>query len=177
MRYRATAAFFSVLLLASASFAVDDAPEVKRMEPASGSKDVDPDLDEIIVYFSEPMMEDRYSVMRAHGEFPKVTNFYFKDNGTVFVMQVRLTPDTEYRFGINGTEPRYQNFKSRKGMPVKATELWFRTRPGKTGRKIGKSELPDLGKIEFSLLDTNGLKVESADYKGVPLFIVFGAAW
>lgn len=39
------------------------------------------------------------------------------------------------------------------------------------------AESPALGELEFSLLDANGLEVKSQDYKGVPLFIAFGAAW
>jgi hypothetical protein len=167
-----------LFFIAGTAFAKDDAPKVVRTSPPNGATDVDPNLSEIVIHFSEPMMENTYSVMRAKGEFPKVTNFYFMDNSTAFVMKVRLKPDTEYRFGINGDEPRYQNFKSRKGVPSKPVEIQFKTRPGEIVRmKIEKSDLHDLGKIDFALFDSNGLKIESADYEGVPLFIVFGAAW
>ena len=54
----------------------------------------------------------------------------------------------------------------------------FKTRgKGAKKKKTGKGDLPSLGELEFSLLDANGLEVKSQDYKGVPLFIAFGAAW
>jgi cytochrome oxidase Cu insertion factor (SCO1/SenC/PrrC family) len=32
-------------------------------------------------------------------------------------------------------------------------------------------------KLEFSLMDSYGRKVSSQDYKGVPIFLEFGACW
>lgn len=171
-----TAFLIACLVFPAAASNNEDAPTVVRMDPPNGSTDVDPDLSEIVIHFSEPMGE-AYSVMKADGEFPKVTNFYFKDDSTAFVLEVRLRPETEYRFGINGPSPRHKGFKNREGVPVEPTELFFKTGSGDGPRKIDKSELPNLGKIDFSLLDANGFKVESADYEGVPLFITFGAAW
>lgn len=31
--------------------------------------------------------------------------------------------------------------------------------------------------LEFSLYDSNGYKVTSQDYEGVPIFLEFGACW
>ncbi|MHC4552518.1 MAG: hypothetical protein ACYSUT_07115 [Planctomycetota bacterium] len=31
--------------------------------------------------------------------------------------------------------------------------------------------------LEFSLYDSNGYKVSSQDYAGVPIFLEFGACW
>jgi len=33
------------------------------------------------------------------------------------------------------------------------------------------------GKLEFSLMDSYGRQVSSQDYKGVPIFLEFGACW
>jgi len=33
------------------------------------------------------------------------------------------------------------------------------------------------GKLEFSLMDSYGREVSSQDYKGVPIFLEFGACW
>jgi cytochrome oxidase Cu insertion factor (SCO1/SenC/PrrC family) len=32
-------------------------------------------------------------------------------------------------------------------------------------------------KVEFSLMDSYGRQVSSQDYKGVPIFLEFGACW
>lgn len=32
-------------------------------------------------------------------------------------------------------------------------------------------------KLEFSLMDSYGRRVSSQDYKGVPIFLEFGACW
>lgn len=32
-------------------------------------------------------------------------------------------------------------------------------------------------KLEFNLVDTHGRRVTSQDYKGVPIFLEFGACW
>ena len=39
-------------------------------------------------------------------------------------------------------------------------------------KPVGKAE-----KLEFSLMDSYGREVNSQDYKGVPIFLEFGACW
>jgi hypothetical protein len=170
--------FFSSpdLLAGSPAMPGDDAPEVVQIEPENGSGDVDPGLDEIKITFSEPMTDGSWSVTGGGENFPDIKSIYYTKNCTVLVMKVKLKPGWSYRFGINS--PSHRNFKSKKGIPVEPMLVTFKTRGKGAGKKrTGKSALPSLGKLEFSLLDANGLKVESQDYKGVPLFIAFGAAW
>jgi hypothetical protein len=154
----------------------DDAPKVVRIEPENGADDVDPGLEEIKITFSEPMTDRSWSVTGGGENFPDIKSIYYTKACTVLVIKVKLKPGWSYRFGINS--PSYKNFKSKKGIPVEPMLVTFKT-GGSSGKKnkIGTGTLPSLGKLEFSLLDANGLAVESQDYKGVPLFIAFGAAW
>ena len=40
------------------------------------------------------------------------------------------------------------------------------------------SALPlEAEKLDFSLMDSHGREVSSQDYKGVPVFVEFGACW
>jgi hypothetical protein len=152
------------------------APTVVNIVPENGATDVDPSLKEIRITFSEPMMDRSWSVTGGGENFPDIKSIYYIENCTVLVMKVSLKPGWTYRFGINS--PSYRNFKSRKGVSVEPQLVTFKTRdPGDRGKTRTKEKLDSLGKLEFSLLDAHGLEVESQDYRGVPLFIAFGAAW
>ena len=44
--------------------------------------------------------------------------------------------------------------------------------------KVNKADEPVTSeKLEFSLMDSYGRQVSSQDYKGVPVFLEFGACW
>ena len=157
----------------------DDAPTVKSIEPKNGAHDVDPGLDRITITFSEPMLDQSFSVTGGGPHFPEVKSFRFIKNCTVFVMEVKLKPDWNYTFGING--PNHKNFRSRKGVPVEPVLVTFRTKAEKSKRTRTKRDviepLRSLGKLEFTLEDAFGLTVDHTDYKGIPVFLVSGAAW
>ncbi|MFH2002527.1 MAG: Ig-like domain-containing protein, partial [Planctomycetota bacterium] len=148
-------------------------PYVIEMIPENGAKGVDPELKEMLITFSEPMKDKSWSLTGSGENYPEIKSMYYKKNCTVLVLKMDLKPSWTYRFGINS--PSYKNFMSRNGIPVEPVQVTFSTKGEKV--VIARKDLPSLGKAEFSFEDSNGMEIRSADYKGVPLFITFGAAW
>lgn len=160
-----------VALVLPPSIAIaQEPPRVVKMVPENGAVNVDPKLKEIVVTFSEPMTDKSWSVTGGGDNFPGIKSIFYRKNCTELVMKVELQPGWRYEFGINSVS--HKNFKSRKGVPVEPVRVTFSTK----GER-GAVKLKSLGKIDFTLTDANGVVVRSQDYKGVPIFIAFGAAW
>lgn len=71
-------------------------PKIVSMTIASGAKDVDPALTEIVVHFDRAMKTDRYAVARTSKvEQPKMGKVSFDETGRVFIIPVTLEPDKE----------------------------------------------------------------------------------
>ncbi|MBU0754309.1 MAG: Ig-like domain-containing protein [Planctomycetes bacterium] len=178
-RLRAGTALIVLLASAGLAFAgvhasfMQEAPRVVKMTPENGATDVDPNLEEIVVVFSEPMTDGSWSVTGGGENFPEIKSIRYTNKCTELIIKVGLKPDWTYNFGLNS--PSHRNFKSQKGVPLEPMRVTFSTR-GKGGAKKS-SKTAVLGKIDFNLEDAHGLRLCSRDYKGVPLFITFGAAW
>lgn len=166
--------FGGVVFFAGAAPATDDPPKVLKMVPENGARYVDPDLDEIVVTFSEPMTDNSWSVCGGGENFPEIRSIRYTEKCTVLRIKVNLKPGWAYRFGLNA--PSFKNFKSKKGVPLDPVQVTFKIKD-RGGKKKKPKKLTSLGRMPFELTDVNGLKVESQDYKGVPIFMVFGAAW
>jgi RNA polymerase sigma-70 factor (ECF subfamily) len=100
---------------------------VLRVEPKLGATDVDPDLREIQVTFSKPMMDQSWSWTGGGDTYPKSDGpiHYEKDRRTC-VMPVKLEPGRTYMMGINSE--RFRNFKDVDGRPASPYLVAFRTR-------------------------------------------------
>lgn len=152
----------------------NDPPRVVKMVPENGARYVDPDLDEIVITFSEPMVDGSWSVCGGGENFPEIRSIGYTENCTVLRIKVDLKAGWTYRFGLNA--PSFKNFKSQTGVPLDPVQVTFKTKD-RGGKKKKSKKLTSLGRMPFELTDVNGLSVESQDYKGVPIFMVFGAAW
>jgi beta-lactamase regulating signal transducer with metallopeptidase domain len=106
----------------------DAPPVVIRTIPATGAKDVDPDLKEIKVTFSKDMQDGRWSwTQRSDDTFPESTGkiHYEKDNRTC-VMPVKLAPGKTYWIGLNWG--KFTGFADPAGQTAKPYRLSFTTK-------------------------------------------------
>jgi Bacterial Ig-like domain len=159
--------------LAPAEDEAGSPPRVVRMLPDNGAVDVDPGRTEIVITFSEPMKDRCWSICGGGPNFPKIKGIEYTKDCTVLVVSVALKPGWTYSYSLNSQ--RNKGFKSRKGIPLAPLAVTFTT-TGATPGEV-KPVVEDAGKATFELEDVNGLTVTSRDYIGVPIFIVFGAAW
>ncbi len=103
------------------------APKVVRMIPANGAADVDPDLQEIRVYFDRPMKDGAWSVVGGGANYPATPEKpRYEEGRTIFVLPVRLKPDWSYQFWLN--RGRYDSFQSEAGVPLPSVAVTFKTR-------------------------------------------------
>jgi hypothetical protein len=103
------------------------APKVVRMVPANGATDVDPDLQEIRVYFDRPMKAGAWSVVGGGANYPETPGKpRYEADRTVFVLPVRLKPGWSYQFWLN--RGRYDSFQSEEGVALPSVEVTFKTR-------------------------------------------------
>lgn len=157
----------------------DKPPKVVKIVPDNGATGVDPNLEEILVYFDQPMTDQSWSVTGGGENYPDIKAIRYTEGCTVLEIKVKLKPGWRYQFGLNA--PSFQNFKSAKGVPLRPMLVTFSTRgkKGKSGSKSASSagRLKSLGKMPFDLVDVNGMSVSHRDYKGVPIFMAFGPAW
>jgi RNA polymerase sigma-70 factor (ECF subfamily) len=106
---------------------------VIKTAPELGAVDVDPALEEIVITFSQPVMQGSYSFV-AHpelGETPETTGDpHFPDLRTC-VLPVRLEAGKTYAIGING--PDHRNFVSLNDETITAEPyvLVFATAPSR----------------------------------------------
>lgn len=147
-------------------------PHVVTMEPANRAVDVPAGAGEIRITFSEPMRDGSWSITGGGPTFPKITAIAYDATRTVLTVKVVLRPGQTYRFGLNS--PSHRSFVSAKGVPLEPILVSFRT-AGEPGTDV--EEEPAGPKVEFDLEDVQGLRVRSQDYRGVPIFLAFGAAW
>lgn len=103
-------------------------PEVTETMPKTGATDVDPDLKEIRVTFSKPMMDGSWSWSQASDEtFPETTGEpRYLDGGKTCVLPVKLAPGKSYEIWLNSE--KFHNFKDRDGRPAVPHYLHFQTR-------------------------------------------------
>jgi hypothetical protein len=103
-------------------------PKVVKTEPATGAKDVDPNLTEIKVTFDKEMHDGSWSwTQNSQESFPEPAGdiHYEKDMRTC-VMPVKLEPGKSYWIGLNS--PKFKNFRDKDGNPSVPYVLKFRTK-------------------------------------------------
>jgi RNA polymerase sigma-70 factor (ECF subfamily) len=103
-------------------------PVVVDTSPKSGATDVDPELKEIRVTFSKPMMDESWSWSQASDEtYPETTGEprYLAD-GKTCVLPVNLAPSKSYEIWLNSE--KFHNFKDRDGRPAVPHYLRFQTK-------------------------------------------------
>ncbi len=103
-------------------------PTVIETLPKTGAADVDPDLKEIRVTFSKPMLDRSWSWSQASGEtFPETTGEpRYLDDGKTCVLPVKLARGRAYEIWLNSE--KFHNFKDREGRPAVPHHLHFQTR-------------------------------------------------
>jgi hypothetical protein len=103
------------------------------MVPANGARDVDPNLPAIVITFDRPMIKGNLAVMRLDlGPLPFAGKSAFDDSGKVLTIPVKLKPQTEYRFGLNGAD--FLVMRDEQGNPLAPVVVTFQTRAaGRSG--------------------------------------------
>lgn len=102
-------------------------PELVSVEPADGSRDVDPETSAIVLRFDRPM-SGAYQLNPAEGwGFPETTGLSWNEDQTVLTLEVRLEPDADYALVLN--RPTGGAFRSAdEDIPLRMTTVRFRTR-------------------------------------------------
>lgn len=103
-------------------------PVVVSTVPESGAVDVDPQLTELQVTFSSPMLDQSWSWSTWSPEtFPEVTGpIHYQPDGRTCVLPVKLQPGKTYATWLNS--PNFHNFQDRQGRPSLPYLLIFETR-------------------------------------------------
>lgn len=119
----------AIIFTATACSEADSTPPmVLETFPATGSIDVDSELTEISVTFSEPMTDGNWSWAYTNkDQFPEMSGQpYYLPGHTKNVLPVKLEPNKQYEIWINSEN--YQNFKDRAGNPAIPFRLVFKTK-------------------------------------------------
>ena len=103
-------------------------PTVVSTNPPNGSQEVDPNLTEISVTFSEAMMDKSWSwAYEQKDKFPAVTGTPFFDGTyTINTLPVKLEPNKEYVIWINTSTDG--NFVDKAGNSATPYKLVFKTK-------------------------------------------------
>jgi RNA polymerase sigma-70 factor (ECF subfamily) len=103
-------------------------PVVLSTIPESGAADVDPQLTELQVTFSSPMLDQNWSWSTLSPEsFPEVNGpIHYQPDGRTCILPVKLQPGKTYATWLNS--PSYHNFQDRQGGPSVPYLLIFETR-------------------------------------------------
>jgi hypothetical protein len=103
-------------------------PRIVNMVPASGARDVDPELKAIIVTFDRPMKDKQWAVIQLSDKFPEMAgDASYNQDRKVFAIPVKLRPDTEYELGLNADG--FLVFSSEAGDVLYPVVIRFKTRP------------------------------------------------
>lgn len=105
-------------------------PQVVRLEPLNGAKDVSPGVSEVKVTFNMPMGGGMSwcTVGDTDEDFPPGVpgkKIYWTPDRKTCVMPVTLKPGTTYRISLNAAE--YKNFQSEGGVPLVPVVYTFKT--------------------------------------------------
>jgi len=107
-------------------------PKVVGTVPADRESDVDPSLKEIRIEFDRSMNQNTLFIHIENTEFPEFTGeFRWESSNTVFILGIKLEPDTEYGFGLNSELA--QNFADEKDNPMLPVVIRFKTRGRESG--------------------------------------------
>ncbi len=109
------------------------APTVVRTTPSDGDFDVDPRLTRIRIEFDQNMSSSGRSICGGGDGFPKLVGQPDWESARVFVMNVKLKPNHDYRFNVNC--PGAMNFRGTSGKSSTPYSINFSTRGGKSDIK------------------------------------------
>ncbi|PJZ70602.1 hypothetical protein CH373_06555 [Leptospira perolatii] len=103
-------------------------PKVISTIPENGSQTVDPNLNEIVIVFNEPMLDQSWSwAYKDPKLFPKLNGQpKYDSNRTKNLLPVKLEPNKQYEIWLN-TE-QFQNFRDKAGNPLVPYVLKFKTK-------------------------------------------------
>jgi hypothetical protein len=107
-----------------------EGPQLLKMTPANNNNQVSHDVQELKFYFDREMNPEGMAVMTSDDEkakFPELagTPYYDKEN-TVFIMKVKLEPNTLYKFSLN--HPTTLGFEDTNGLGLYPVYVEFKTR-------------------------------------------------
>lgn len=106
-----------------------EGPQLLKMIPENNDKKVSSELQEIKFYFDRAMNPDGMAVMTDDDDdakFPDLTDTpYYDEGNTVFVMKVKLEPNTLYKFSLN--HPSTLGFKDINGIGLYPVYVEFTT--------------------------------------------------
>lgn len=137
MRQRAYLLLPGLISFFTSSVAAQQPPAVVSLSPADGSKNVDPNLAELIVKFDRDMKKGSHSLCGGGPTFPKLRGQPVWKDPRTLVIRVKLEPEHWYEFSLNCQS--FRNFTSADGAALEPT-IWRFT----TGRKRGKAEQKEL---------------------------------
>jgi beta-lactamase regulating signal transducer with metallopeptidase domain len=106
------------------------APEIVRLNPPNGARDVSPAVTELRVTFNVPM-GGGYSWCAAgdddtnYPKGPEGKRIYWTDDKKTCVLPVELKPGMTYRLSLN--TPEYKNFQSAARVPLEPVAYTFKT--------------------------------------------------
>jgi hypothetical protein len=98
--------------------------------PEPGDVAVDPNVTEIRVTYSKPMLDGSWSWGQiSDGTFPEVTGEpYYLADGKTCVLPVKLEPGHTYVRQLNALDGKFANFKDRQQRPAVPYLLVFETK-------------------------------------------------
>lgn len=114
-------------LLHARELATANAPAILSITPADGATDVDPETAELIIVFNKHMKPSA-AVYPTSFNIPEIRSAAYNADGTVFTIQWKLEPDTDYAFKFND-ETALTGFVSTDGGVLPMTLYRFRTAP------------------------------------------------
>ncbi len=105
-----------------------EVPTVVSTIPPNGSQDVSSDITEILVTFSEAMMDKSWSwAYEQPDKFPRITGDpSYGASFTINTLPVELEPNKEYEIWINTSQ--FKNFTDKAGNPAIPYKLMFKTK-------------------------------------------------
>ena len=107
--------------------AIANAPAILSITPADGATDVDPETTELVIVFNKHMKPSA-AVYPTSFNIPEIRSAAYNADGTIFTIQWKLEPDTDYAFKFN-LETASSGFISTDGGVLPVTLYRFRTAP------------------------------------------------
>jgi hypothetical protein len=112
----------------TASTAATEAPFVVCTVPAAGDQEVDPALTELVVYFSEPMLDQAWAWVQVDANYPQTTgDASYEDDHRTNVLPVVLEPDHDYDVWVNDPFGTYMDFQDEDRNAATPYEIAFHT--------------------------------------------------
>lgn len=122
------------------------APQVVRLDPPNGARDVDATRNSLAVTFDRAMDPEGWSwVIEGPESAPDLGEAVFDATAHTNTVQARLLPGKTYVLWINS--PRYSYFRSVEGVPVQPLRWSFTTRAGTGGGAAPPSRIGSEGAL------------------------------